>query len=236
MSNQVAAKIFLADNRSIVQSKVQRVYHTIDEANHKVNYFSGIYGFADGELAGGASAVIAVHKPSYLLLLPITGDILFTNLNGGTVTIDNGTLQIFPISSAFTLSNPFDDEVINYLQVLIESNTEFKEDLTYLFHFDLDQEENQIISFNAPALPFTVGIGRFKGRKESKYILQHTDNSLYSFVIAGAFEVEHRLLQMRDGLGISAIKEIDFEALSENAILFFIELFGHPVPHLGNIN
>ena len=44
------------------------------------------------------------------------------------------------------------------------------------------------------------------------------------FVIHGAFEVENRLLESRDGLAIWNTDRIELEALSNEAILLLLEI------------
>jgi len=54
--------------------------------------------------------------------------------------------------------------------------------------------------------------------------LQNYHNKFFCFVIAGAFELENRLLQMRDGLAVNGPCAVELEALSEGALLLTIEL------------
>jgi redox-sensitive bicupin YhaK (pirin superfamily) len=74
------------------------------------------------------------------------------------------------------------------------------------------------------SLPFTVSIGKFSGRAETTYKLTSENSGLFVFVIEGAFELEGRLLHARDGLALWEIKEVELEALSNDAIILLIEL------------
>ena len=62
------------------------------------------------------------------------------------------------------------------------------------------------------------------GREDGVYSLKNPQNGVFVFVIEGAFEVQNRLLEPRDGLAISAVEAIEFEALSNNAIILFLEI------------
>jgi hypothetical protein len=66
-------------------------------------------------------------------------------------------------------------------------------------------------------------VGRFKGRGENGYSLSPS-SALYSFVLAGVFEIDGRLLHERDGIALWATDKIEMEALSNDAILLTIEL------------
>ncbi|WBX95956.1 hypothetical protein [Chryseobacterium gambrini] len=67
-------------------------------------------------------------------------------------------------------------------------------------------------------------IGLYEGRKEEEYDLHHKGKSIFGMVINGAFEFQNRLLETRDAIIISEIETLEFEALSENALLLFFEV------------
>lgn len=234
MITQSPATIFLADNRSMVQTARQRTFSTLRTSTGITHNLSGLYGFDDAELAAGATVQLRVDKPSYLMLLPVTGDLSFVDCQGLTTTIENGTARIFAVTSFYTLTNPFAEELINYIQVLIQSEEVPEEQASWDFHFNLALNGNKLTGMPPSKLPFKVSIGRFKGRSEGIYALRNTASSFFTFVITGAFEVANILLHRQDGLTLSAVKEIEFEALSDDAILLCIEIFGYPLPHLGN--
>ena len=62
------------------------------------------------------------------------------------------------------------------------------------------------------------------GREESIYKVKNAGNCLYIFVIEGAFEVDNKLMEARDGLAIWNADEIEFEALSNDAMLLIFEV------------
>jgi hypothetical protein len=66
-------------------------------------------------------------------------------------------------------------------------------------------------------------IGKFDGRKEGTHIVTDAGKGIFVFVIEGAFEVQNRLLQLRDGLALWNTASIEFEALSNDAILLLLE-------------
>lgn len=67
-------------------------------------------------------------------------------------------------------------------------------------------------------------IGLFDGRKEGTFTLKNPRNGVFAFVLSGAFEIEDRLLEAKDGLALKVTHKIEWEALSENAILLVIEV------------
>ena len=73
------------------------------------------------------------------------------------------------------------------------------------------------------ALPFALRLGRFMGREEAVYKVQ-PGNQLFAFVVAGAFELEGRLLHEKDGLALWDAEEVELEALSNHALVLVVEL------------
>lgn len=228
MIKQSPAKIFLSDQRRLQQSDVHRSFSTFSFGAHENTHrfkFSTLYVLNDEELAGSGTIKAEVNAATYMVLLPITGDLNFTNPAHEQVRVNVGELKIvsLPKRSSILLSNPFDTDTINYLQICIKAYKNL--DLSGLYNFDLDANDNQLIQLCSPVTTFSINIGRFTGRTEGIYKLRNKHSSIFAFIIAGAFEVEHRLLHARDGLALTAIEQIDFEALSDHAILLVIELF-----------
>lgn len=226
MIRQAAATIFLSDNRKMQLSGSSRSFSTFSsEENRNTHHsnYSGLYVLNDGELAGSASLELPVSQTSYVILLPVTGDLLLTVTQKEQERINIGELKIISLAagSVLQLSNPFENEIINYLQLMISAAELSQTDCL----FDFELEENKLLQIGDPSLPFSLAIGRFSGRKEGNYKMkQKTGGRLFSFVIAGAFELADRLVQMRDGLALSDVENVEFEALSDGAILLFIEL------------
>ncbi len=72
--------------------------------------------------------------------------------------------------------------------------------------------------------PYHIFIAKLDGRSEIIHTAAQSGSGFFVFVIEGAFEVQHRLLEARDGLSLLGIIELEAEALSDDAILLMIEL------------
>ncbi len=94
-----------------------------------------------------------------------------------------------------------------------------------LSRFKLHEDKDQLISLTPDNMCPIVKIGKFAGRKEAVYKISRQKNSVFAFVIQGAFEVQGRLLHARDGLGLwDDTNLIELEALSNDAIVLLLEL------------
>ena len=85
------------------------------------------------------------------------------------------------------------------------------------------EEKNKLISLfkNNTAAAF---IAQFDGRKELHYQLKNKQNGIFVYIINGAFEFENRLLESGDALSLKETEDVEWESLSENAMLLLIEI------------
>jgi len=123
---------------------------------------------------------------------------------------------------SFEVSNPYDSETVSYLEIWFSAKANNFKTASTRFDFDFS-ERNKM----KPLFEFsnTMGfIGIYDGRKEGFYALKNNLNGAFVFVISGAFEVENRLLQAKDGLSLKKIETVEWEALSENAVLLLFEV------------
>ena len=67
-----------------------------------------------------------------------------------------------------------------------------------------------------------LSIGQFQGRDEAVHVLN--GKGCFYYVLAGAFEIQERLLHAGDGLALWDIEQVDLEALSNNAVLLVLDL------------
>lgn len=159
-----------------------------------------------------------------IMLLPLFGGIAYKDSLG-----DEDFIRIEQIKhlsaqqgTSFELSNPYELENVSYLEVrFCAKATNFKPSSSRS-DFDFSERNKLIPLFG---FPDTLGfIGIYDGRKEDFYALKNNLNGVFVFVISGAFEVENRLLQEKDGLSFKKIETVEWEALSENAILLVFEI------------
>ena len=111
-------------------------------------------------------------------------------------------------------------------------------DKTDLLIFEFEKQEN-ILNFSkkeldfalennffriSATLPFPNFIGLYNGRAEGFYTLKDSEKSIFGIAVNGAFEFQNRLLENRDAILLWEIQELEFEALSEDALVIFMEI------------
>lgn len=219
-------KIFLADQRGLKQNKKIKRFSTFNfEQYHNPDKLAvdKLYLFNDDMLAGGETTCFEVDKDSYIIILPVTGAVnyLDDSENETDVTIEEAIVVYVGEGANITLSNPFIEDVINYLCIGISADEPMPNNPRF-YNFSLTQQ-NQLLKINNDELPFALKIGRFEGRKETEYQLAE-NAKLLSFVISGAFEMDGRLLHEKDSLLLWDTNKIELEALSNNAVILTIEM------------
>ncbi len=239
MSKQIPSKIYLADQRGLLETSQFRRQSTFNfgafQREHK-EPFGRLYGLNEEILAGGHAVEFAVAADSYIVLLPITGAVAYSTGGGphGTVEAEELTTIAVPAGTVLTLRNPFGGELISFLHIWVRAPQPLAGPhvaLTTIFDGQLlENRLCELVSARAeaypsrePNLPFHLSLGRFMGRQETVYRVQ-SGHSLFAFVIAGAFELAGRLLHEKDGLALWDVAEIEMEALSNHALVLVLKL------------
>jgi len=167
-----------------------------------------------------AKYIYAIEQQSQCLLLPLSGavDFISGNLEG---FVHIGQLQNIASKQASTcvITNPYTDDTVRFLAIQQPTSS----NKSSLSAFDLSKT-NQLIPIGANSL-CSISIGIFEGRAEGTYRLSSNKNTLMVFVVRGAFEFHNRLLETGDTLLLDQTYTAEFEALSNNALLLFIENF-----------
>lgn len=195
-------------------------YRSYEEISRKP--FGNLMVWNDETLASNSEITHQITTNCQVIIIPIVGAIDFENPNYKEfITINE--LRIFDLTKneIFKISNPYKNELVNYLHIQFKKNDDLSSN-SIKNNFDLTQN-NQLIPIldNKVAKGF---IGIYSGRKEEIYKLQNPKKNIFVYTISGAFELQNRLLESGDGLRLSNIEAIEFEALSENAMLLVFEI------------
>jgi hypothetical protein len=233
------ATIYLADQRGCTpclpagrQSELHRSYHTFNFGEYVRKDripFGKLEALNDDTLAAESSASYTADEFSSTLLIPLVGKVKFSvdGMQYGSSEAGQMHLITAPVGSLVEITNPYEKDLVNYLHLQLITGERPAHVLVGKFDFDLDTHKNALLHFE-PQLSMQgsccrISIGKFDGRKEAELALRDSSKGAFVFVIEGAFEVENRLLQPRDGLAITNTKIIEIEALSNEAVVMVVE-------------
>lgn len=95
------------------------------------------------------------------------------------------------------------------------------ESISQHYAFNIDDTKNNLVP-----LPITQAacIAKVDGRKEITCKPIKESSCVFAFAIQGAFEIEGILMHPRDGVAFWNYKQIEMEALSNDAIIFLLEV------------
>ncbi|MCW3110957.1 MAG: pirin [Segetibacter sp.] len=237
MEQQSKAKMFLAEERGCNETDLYRTYNTFNFENYFNEHkqpFDNLYVLNDQTLAPGHILNINIKESSVIYLLPVVGALSCKDSHANETIANAGQLLvcIMDNSTSLEVSNPYPDQLINFLELRVKTGVQETGNKSELFNFDLDEKKNSLIPVTTTSTAITttptqplISVGKFAGREEAVYKLSVNHNSLFVFIIHGAFEVHGRLLHARDCLGLwNEPGDIELEALSNDAIVLMIEL------------
>lgn len=225
MNTHPEAQIFLADQRGCSETARFRSHHTFNFGAYRHEGrepFGALYLLNDDTLRAGASLSLHLETPSDVLLLPVTGGMEYRG-EGANGFLEPGQAGLFslPKGTSYTVSNPYEKESIQFLQIGLSwpgADAGFR-----AFEFDFGTKNTLLPLLDAPEAAF---IGRYDGREEGVFPVKPDGQPrrIFVFVLNGVFEVANRLLHARDGLALTYREdgEVDFEALSNDAVLVLL--------------
>lgn len=183
----------------------------------------------DETLMPECSCALQVDEFCLVILLPVVGAIEVEERGREPRFVNSGE-ALFLLASPdkhYTITNPYPDDAINYLQIRINDGQFLSTPMSLsgiTVPFDLSEKNILLPVRGYNGSSAHLFIGQYDGREEGIFTSWNADQSAFIFVIEGAFEVQNRLLERRDGLALGNTEAIEFEALSNGAIIVFITL------------
>ncbi|MGN6477514.1 MAG: hypothetical protein ACTHKV_09835 [Flavipsychrobacter sp.] len=148
------------------------------------------------------------------MILPIIGDLKITEATGKEWTLRPGQLYFF--KNNISIRNPHTGQPVNFLQIGLENG----EMTNGIFPLNIARK-NQLVAGEEVAAHIRVGV--YDSRTKDIASLKENNGAILAYVLNGSFELENRLLEHRDALYLWDISEVDFESLSEIAVLLLID-------------
>jgi hypothetical protein len=211
---QSVSKIIKAD-LSVWKKKESCVVNTMVSEQENPN----LRNVVETVLEEGGSYNFTYQAGSTILIIVLYGEILINDFRK-PITSE----QVFIVKSKeshfLTLKNNFADEKADIL--ILELKSKRPDDFFSLENLNFKNQNTLLQISNKLEYPNFIGL--YEGRKEQEYSLYNKENTLFGIVLNGAFEFQNILLEARDAVIIKEIETLEFEALSENALLLFLEI------------
>lgn len=204
---QTPSKIFKADLRNWDVSDFIKKSEIISE---------DFFAVKEIILENNQEISLEIAENKTVILLPLFGEIYCRNK---TVTANEILEFGTNTKETIMIKNNYEEEIADFLIIEIKENS-----ILYA-----TKKSEIIILKNALSkiserLSYPNYIGLFEGRQEMTYKLENKNHKIFGLVLNGAFEFQNRLLENRDAIILSEIETLEFEALSENALILFFEI------------
>ncbi len=177
----------------------------------------------DITLGSGKTLEQTLSPDTAVLIIPLMGSLgLSEDTMVCAVPAGEAFLVSKTIDTTFSLTNPYSNDLIAFLLIRIPINLE---SILSPIVLSLDQHLNELqLIFQSLKVKnaFHIYLGKYEGRKSGTLPVGSKER-IYVFVIGGAFEAQNRLLQERDGLVLSNINQLEYEALSKEGILLILK-------------
>ncbi len=223
---QTEAQIYLESQRGCFQTESFRSFRTFNFDGYQADgreSFGNLLVFNDETLLAQCYSTLETEQACRIILIPLVGGIE-VNLGEQIEFVNSGEVLSFfaQPDENYVISNPYAEEAVNYLQ--IRTGHAFSQQQKQLNQFDILYKNTLLPVFSGEKDEVNIYIGKYEGREEGVFFNDLSNRGIFSFVIEGAFEVQNRLLEKRDGLSIQCAGEIEFEALSNNAVILILEV------------
>lgn len=221
--DSVEAQIYLANQRGLTELDGLRSCQVFNFGPYQVEGrqpFGNLQVLNDDTLQAGARLPMQAEENTRVLILPLVGGIEYTDERGGHAFVAAGqTLEVVTKQSlSYEITNPYEEELINYLQIWIHQELDAYQVTSHSFELS---PGNQLVPISQDQ-PYYIG--QYDGRAQGHYTLADPAQGVFIFCIKGAFEMQNRLLESRDGLALKHADSIEFEALSAGAIGLIMEV------------
>ena len=228
MKSESPAKIFNSGRRGIEETAAYKCFHTFhlnETKRGEEESFGPLKFFNDAFLSPQQSITYTHEENTRIIILPLTGGLSYQYAIQKEELVSSEQIKVIEVEKggSYTFSNPYEKEWINYLHIGFRIHSSLK--CSSVLQNIEWKNKNELVCFGLeiPDQPASY-IGVYEGRSEGCYTLKNPDNGVFIYVINGAFEVQGRLLEYRDGLSLWNTTAVEFEALSNNAIILLFEI------------
>lgn len=219
------AQIYLQSQRGIFQTADLKRFCTFNFDTYQAESreaFGNLEVLNEEMLLPESSIEIKSTEKVRIVLLPLVGALeVNTEMEEASYVNSGEVLEyVAEANNGLIITNPYPNETVQYLQIRFKEKTDL---LPYskLTAFDIS-DKNKLLTITRNH-ENRILIGQYDGRKEGTFIC-NLKKAIFAFIIQGAFEVQNRLLEKCDGLSLRNVPEVEFEALSDHAIILIMEV------------
>lgn len=209
-------QLFKSDLRGKIAGDQRTSFITFNEGAyfHESRHPIGMLNQFSEHYLSGEKLVEFFSQSDSLFILPIEGE-LSINTRQQTFKVHPQELFVLCPDQEVKIGNYFPDETTRFYVIQVAYDTEHPSILSFL----PDNRNKLIPCYESPELQLSLGI--FDGRKDHQINISSHQRTFVTSV-NGAFEVQNRLIETNDSLLTVNCRHLEFEALSENAVILVL--------------
>lgn len=184
----------------------------------------------DDHIEGGHGISSHSHRNMEIVSIPLSGALIHEDDMGNTSTISAGDIQVMSAGTGVVHSeiNASQDNPVKLLQIWLEPNKKnVKPRYQQVSLVDLlnRNEFNQVLSPNVGDAGVWIhqnawfSVGEFAQDATQIYKLNDINNGAYVFVISGSVVIDGKVLQPRDGFGVTETDRFMMDVISKAQVL-----------------
>lgn len=227
MIKQTPAQIYKSETRGVFKTEKYNCFATFnfDQYQDLSRKPFGSLQILNEEILAPQHCISRVIKAnSSLIILPLFGGIEYKDNLGKADFLRVEQIRVITAYEDVTIEifNPYENENVSFITIHFQIEIQRLKKYFQESEIDLNIRNKLIRLIEIEETVCFIGV--YDGRKEGFYTLKNPKNGVFVFVVNGAFEVENRLLEAKDGLSLNKTEVIEWEALSENAVLLVFEV------------
>lgn len=209
MIAQIPVQIYKSDSRGFFNSERHNRFATFNFEQYQDlsrNAFGSLKILNEVILAPQERISRVIKSRTNVIILPLFGGIDYKDSIGNEEFLRVDQIRVLAADDELTVEtfNPYENENVSYLEIEFEMGRQYFKNYFQQYKFDFNAHNKLHSLFEVErALGF---IGLFDGRKHGSFTLRNAKNGVFVFVLNGAFEVEDRLMEAKDGLALKETK------------------------------
>jgi redox-sensitive bicupin YhaK (pirin superfamily) len=189
----------------------------------------------DDTVTGGMGFGAHPHDNMEIISIPLRGNLIHEDSLGHKSIIKKGDIQVMSAGSGISHSeyNQSKSEPVAFLQIWVypnKRNVPSRYQQISLLEAERKNKLQQILSPEPDGEGVWIHqdawfhLGNFDRGTSTTYSLKKAGNGVYAFILKGTFQVDHREIGPRDGLGITGAERIHLVAGEDDAEILIMEV------------
>lgn len=222
-----------ADTRGVADHGWLKSAHTFSFAHfynpERIN-FGVLRVLNDDQVSGGMGFGTHPHDNMEIISIPLEGDLEHKDSMGNTTVIRQGDIQVMSAGTGVYHSeyNKNKDQTVKFLQIWVYPKVKNVKPRYDQITIETTENKNvlqQILSPNAEDAGVWIyqdawfHLGNLEAGFATDYKIKKSGNGVYVFLLKGSIEVNGKILETRDGLGIWDTENFNIRSITDSQVL-----------------